>query len=361
MFHDKTILRVSISVSILLVLAFALTGFLSSVYRREKVELGEMHFTLGQQMEKKSDVEGAVEEYRKALLYSPDKSEYRLSFAAALIKAGRLDEAESHIDQMLQEDPTNGILNLMRGRIAVQRHELNKAIDYYERAVYEYWPPSGVEDRRQARWELIKLLDQAGRREQGIGELMTMYANAPSDTNLRLRIGFDLLKRSASSEGLQVFRDLMRTAPRNPLTHRGLGQALLTEGDFVSARHEFERALKMDPKDRASADALNQTNAIIDINPEMPSLTSAERYRRSQNLLRRVLAQVADCPDAAGSTNVSAARTLLEDKASRDPDAALRIQKAAVELWNMRTTLCGSSKSVNDPNLAIVMERITNE
>ena len=361
MFLDKTSFRVSVSVTALLVLAFSVTGFLTTVYRRERVALGERHYAAGREMERKADREGAVEEFRKAMLYSPDKAEYRLSFAAALIAAGHLDEAESHIDQMLQEDPTNGVLNLMRGRIATERNQRTKAIDYYERAVYEYWPPNRAEERRQARWELISLLDQTGRREQGVGELMTMYANAPADTNLRLRIGFDLLKRSATSEGMQVFRDLARTAPRNPQAHRGLGEAYLTSGDFVSARHEFERALRLDPKDRASADSLSQTNSIIEMDPEMPSLTSAERYRRSQNLLRRVLADLGPCSSAGANAQVEAAKDLLSGKGPREPDAELKMQNSAVALWNMRTTLCGSDKPMNDANVATVLERITNE
>lgn len=349
-----------ISVSLLLIAAFSATGFLTSIYRREKVALGERHYVDGQHLEKQSDMEGAVEEYRKALLYSPDRAEYRLSFASALVAAGHLDEAESHIDQMLQEDPTNGVFNLMRGRIATQRHQMAKAIDFYERAVYEYWPPSRAEDRRSARWELIRLLDQTGRREQGIGELMTMYANSPTDVDLRLRIGFDLLKRSATSEGLQVFRDLDRLAPKRPQVHFGLGQALQTTGDYVSARHEFERALRLDPKDKASMQELAKTNTIIDLNPDMPTLTSAERYRRSQNLLRRVLGQVGECPDAIDNQQVKAAKQALNNKAVRDPDAALQLQTTATQLWNARSSLCGS-KSMDDEILRIVLERITNE
>lgn len=361
MFLDKTNLRVSISIAILLVLAFTGTGFLSSVYRRQKAALGERHYQAGRQLDARADVEGAVEEFRKALLYSPDKQEYAYSFAAALVSSGRLDEAESHIDQLLQSDPTNGALNLMRGRIANRRHELTKAIDFYERAVYEYWPPSQAEERRKARWELISLLDQGGRREEVVAELMAMYANAPADYALRLRIGSDLLKRGAISEGTQLFRDATRAMPRNGEAHYGLGQALLASGDFVSARHEFERALRLDSKNRAVSEVLQQTNTVIDLSPEMPSLTYAERFRRSQNLLRRVLNDLSPCSGTEDETQVSAAQQMLQDPAIRkDPDGALRMQTAAAQLWGRRLKLCGS-KTVNDPTLAMALERIGNE
>lgn len=345
----------------LLVLAFLVTGFINAAYRREKTSLGESHYSKGLRMERASDAGGAVEEFRKALIYSPDKTEYRLSFAQALINEGRLDEAESHIDQLLQEDPTNGVLNLMRGRIAVKRGQTTQAIEFYERAVYEYWPPAQAYERREARWELIQLLSQTGRREELIAELMTMYANAPNDANLRMRIGFELLKHSATAEGAQVFRDITRLSPRNAEAHRGLGEALMTGGDFVPARHEFERALRLNAKDRASAESLTLDNSIIDLDPELPGLTSADRYRRSLNLLRRVLNDVAACGAAANDSRVADAKALLDAKSGRDPDIALQIERTAQQLWTAGGALCGNGKPMVDESVARVLERIPNE
>ncbi len=361
MFLNKTTFRVTTSVSVLLVLGFLVTGFINAAYRREKTSLGESHYSKGLRLERASDPNGAVEEFRKALIYSPDKTEYRLSFAEALINEGRLEEAESHIDQLLQEDPTNGILNLMRGRIASKRGHTTQAIDFYERAVYEYWPPAQAYERREARWELVQLLSQTGRREELIAELMTMYANAPNDASLRLRVGFELLKRSATSEGAQVFRDLTRLSPRNAEAHRGLGEALMTEGDFIPARREFERALRLNPKDRASAENLALDNSIIDLDPELPGLTSSDRYRRSVNLLRRVLTDVTACDAAAKNPRVAEARALLEAKSGRDPDIALQIERTAQQLWTAGSTLCGNEKPMVDEAVARVLERIPNE
>ena len=361
MFLNKTTFRVTTSVSVLLVVAFVVTGFVNAAYRREKTSLGESHYSKGLRLERATDANGAVEEFRKALIYSPDKSEYRLSFADALINEGRVDEAESHIDQLLQEDPTNGVLNLMRGRIAVKRGQINPAIDFYERAVYEYWPPARADERRQARWELIQLLSQTGRREEMIAELMTMYANAPNDANLRMRIGFELLKHSATSEGAQVFREITRASPRNGEAHRGLGEALMTGGDFIPARRELERAVRLNGKDRGSAEQLALTNSIIDLDPELPGLTSYDRYRRSLNLLRRVLADLAPCEGAGTDAKVVEAKKLLDAKAGHDPDLPLQIERTAQQLWAASGSLCGNAKPLTDDAVTKVLERIPNE
>jgi tetratricopeptide (TPR) repeat protein len=359
-FLTTTTLRLTASLCILLVLALAVTGFVNSAYRREKQALGERHYENGQQLEKKGDVPAAVEEYRKALLFSPDKAEYRISFVSALIHSGRLDEAESHLDQLLQEDPTNGVLNLMRARLAVQRNHVPRAIEYYQRAVYEYWPASRANERRQARWELIDLLQRTGRREEAVGEIMTLYANAPPDPNLRAKVGFQLLENSATSEAIQVFQELTRSSQHNAQAHRGLGQAYFASGEFISARHEYERALRYNPKDRTSSEALSFTNAVIDLDPELSGLPSAERFRRSQNLLRRVLADLQGCAVPEGKqAQLDAATKLLGSGSKGNPDLELSLQQTAKELWTNRSQMCGN-KPTEDEVLATVFERIFN-
>src|SRR5207245_1392094 len=103
----------------------------SSAYQRQKKSLGQRHYALGRGLEQKGDLPAAVEEFRRALIFSPDEPDYRISFASALIGSGRLEEAESHIEQLLQEDPTNGVLNRMRALLAQHRNNIPTAIDYY--------------------------------------------------------------------------------------------------------------------------------------------------------------------------------------------------------------------------------------
>ena len=150
----------------MLVLAFVVTGFASSAYRRERTTLGEAHFQEAQNLVNRGEVESALEEYRKALLFAPDRTEYRLALATTLINADQLNEARSHVEQLLQEDPTNGQLNLLLARIALKRHHLKDAVDDYQRAVYEYWPNSELPERRRARWELATLLNDTGDRNR---------------------------------------------------------------------------------------------------------------------------------------------------------------------------------------------------
>jgi len=348
-------------VSALLVGMFALTGFCTSFYKHQQSTLGKRHYAEGQRLESTGDIDAAVEEYRRALIFAPDDTDYRISFASALIGAGRFEEAGSHIDQLLEEDPTNGALNRMRAHLAERQNRTAAAIDYYQRAVYEYWPPNRLAERARARWELVNLLERTGRREEAVGELMTLYANTSVGPSGKLDIGFGLLRNNAVSEAAQIFREASRNEPKEPRAHQGLGQAYLASGEFVSARHEFERALKLDPKGKEAANSLSLTNAIIDMDPDLPALTIAERRRRSTNLLRRVVSLLRQCSGAIGvDDRLQTADNLLNGEKIKGADVPLEMQNLAKQLWKDQAGICPDGPP-SDAAVSRVMDRMSRE
>ncbi len=359
MLFGQNTLQATLTVSVTLILAFVATGFASSAYHRERAGLAAMHFGRGQALENRGELEPALEEYRKALLFSPEKTEYRLSLATALLEANRLDEAQSHLEQLAQEDPTNGQINLLLGRLAVQQHKLKQAVDYYQRGVYEYWPESEFPERRQARWELASLLSQTGDRSGFIAELMQLYANLPlQDTAQKLKVGFLLLANGASSEASRIFQNLVKQTPQSSEAHRGMGEVYFSTGEYVSARHEYQRALRLSPNDQESTKALSLTNDVIDMDAALPYITGFEQVRRSRNLLSRVVKDLETCNPGSGAAGqrLQNAKDLLL-KPSKGDDPAYMMQTAAAQVWADRTRLCGSSVP-QDRALQTVLSRI---
>lgn len=361
MFVGFTNLRAATYVFLVLIFAFGITGALSSSYKNERTKLGMMRYEQGQDFSARNDLPEAVDAYREALLYSPDNQQYRLSLATSLLAVGALDEAQAHLQQLLQADPTNGRINLALAHIAVKRKKVNEAIDYYQRAVYEYWPPSDVPERRKARWELIDLLRANNRRSEVVGELIQIYASAPPDPEERAKIGFLLLQYGANSEAQQVFRNLERTYPQLAYGHRGLGRVDFSSGDYVSARHEFQHALHIDPKDKESADLLSLTNTVIDLDPVLPGISDAETLRRSMNLLSRVVITLGNClllkaPSPEAQQQLDAARNLLANRHPTGEDLNLTLQRAAGQLWQNRASFCPASST--DRALDVAIQRI---
>lgn len=386
MLFGQNTFQATLTVCVTLVIAFVVTGFASSSYHQEQRSLGQQHYALGQSLQARGELESALEEYRKALIFAPNNTDYRLSLATALLDAGRLEEAQSHLEQLSQENPTSGRINLLLGRLAVQQHKLQQAVDYYQRGVYEYWPESELPMRRQARWELASLLNQTGDRSGFIAELMQLYTNLPVDATVeKLKIGYLLQSSGATSEAQRIFQDLAKLAPDSSEVHRGLGEVDFSSGQYVTARHEFQKALRLDPKNQASSQALALTNEVIDMDPAMPYITLVEQERRSRNLLSRVVKDLENCnPGATAPVATGPAmqppggpplgtaappdpyqQKLLDAKKllsgnQKDNDLGLSMQKTAAQLWADKTHIC-QLVTPTDHTLDTVFARIAHE
>jgi tetratricopeptide (TPR) repeat protein len=353
--------RSVILVGIVLLLALAITGVASSAYKRERQLLGGRHYARGLDMSKSGETENAVQEFRKALLFMPDYTEYRLSLATALLQDGRLDEAQAHLEQLADEDPADPRIYLSLARIAVRRHKIGTAIQDYQRAVYEYWPPEQIPIRRAARWELVNLLVANGRRNEAVGELIQLYASSPPDPQEREKIGFLLLQYGGTSEARRIFAELVRIYPQQAAARRGMAEVEFAAGDYIAARHDFQRALRLDPNDHDSVTQLALTNAVIEMDAGLPGISAVERRRRSENLLRRVLKDLLPCMGAADfAQQVNAAQTMLTKRIKKSDDVSLQLQQAAQELWKQRGKVC-STAIVQDPAMDLVLARNANE
>jgi tetratricopeptide (TPR) repeat protein len=208
-------------------------------------------------------------------------------------------------------------------------------------------------------------LERAGRRDDAIAELLQLYSSAPADPAERAKIGFRLADTGAVSEAGQIFRNLEENFPKSVVGHIGLGEVRFATGDYVAARHEFQHALRLSPNDRTIQSELSLTNAVIDLDPALPNISSAERLRRSQLLLTRVVNELGGCllqkvPTAVAQHQLDTARDLLASTHAREEDYNLTLQRAAVALWQNRGSFCPASVP---PNRAIdlAIGRISNE
>jgi tetratricopeptide (TPR) repeat protein len=359
----STNLRATIAVSIVLVAAFIFTGFLSSAYEHARISRGREYYQIGRELQAAGAVQEAAEQYRKALLFTPDEVDYRLSLAVALVELGQLDEAQSHLEELIEDEPTSGVVNLMLARVAERRGKVESAIQFYQRAVYGYWPQKKLAARHAARWDLVGLLEKQNRRNELVGELLQLEANAPDDPKEKSKIGFLLLQYGATSDATNLFRDLAKEHPRYVEAHHGLGQSYFDSGEYAAARREFQRAIHVDPSDRENVQLLSLTNAVINLDPSLPRLNSGERLARSRRLLERVVHDLNDCTAKNGGANDTQKQlfdSLQKLAASRSNDAdnlSLQLQDAAQQLWKDRYTFCAKNTPA-DNALATVLEKI---
>lgn len=361
--------RATTLVVLALLIALALTAAASSAYRRERAVLGERHYRTGLSLAASGLNDQATEEFRKALLFQPDNLDYRLSLATALIHANRLNEAQSHLEELADAEPSNPVISIDLAEIALKRKQLATAIREFQRGVYEYWPADQIPERRAARWQLVELLADSGRKTEAIGELMQLYASSPPGISDRARIGDLLLQYGALSEANRVFSDLVRAHPNSARAQRGLAEVEFDEGDYVQARHSYQHALHEDPKDVASQQGLALTNAVIDLDPAIPGIGSSERRRRSANLLERIVQDINTCAGVGTGSGQDVQRwqsaqvdtdRLLAGPHPPDEDVTYEMQQTAVQLWNQRRSFCGGNVPT-DPAVNTVVGRTLSE
>src|SRR5579862_830448 len=131
--------RQPVVLAVLAVLAviffLAVTG-LSRAYHAQRESLGNRWFSRGVADLNAQRFDGAVMEFRSALLYSRDNYSYQLNLAEALIGLKRTSEASTYLVNLWDRQPEDGLVNLSLARIAVQRGQTEQALRYYHNAIY---------------------------------------------------------------------------------------------------------------------------------------------------------------------------------------------------------------------------------
>jgi tetratricopeptide (TPR) repeat protein len=176
-----------------LVFFLAVTG-LSRVYHTQREALGNRWFNRGVADLNAKRFDGAVMEFRSALLYSRDNYSYQLNLAEALIGLKRTAEASTYLVNLWDRQPEDGLVNLSLARIAVQRGQTEQALRYYHNAIYAAWPRDQEVKRRDARLELIEFMLATNAKAQAQSELIALEENMGEDPSVQQRVG-DLFLR----------------------------------------------------------------------------------------------------------------------------------------------------------------------
>jgi predicted Zn-dependent protease len=328
---------------------FALTTGVARAYKRQRTSLAESYASRARDLEAQGRYDDAIEQYRRALEFDPSDPGYRLALARDLFQTRRFTEAEAHLAELHEEDPTDAIVNLTLARVYAKQNDVRDAVAWYHRAVYGLWSSNAAQNRVQARLELIDFLARRGDRKQVIGELMELYAEAPEDVRLRLRIGRMLLQYEAAPNAEEVFQDVVTANPRFQDGWVALADAQIAQGKYVEARSSLRHAWHLDPHDQNLWKRIETVNDIIALDPALPTLTSAERLNRSTELLSRSLEALQSC--AAGKTlsdqqqkDISAANDILHPKRKQPREGLIpRTIALAVQLGHERADVCGGA------------------
>jgi predicted Zn-dependent protease len=348
---------------LLLVMVFVITSFAVQAYRTKEQALGQQWYAAGERELAAGHAEAALEDFRSALVYSPDESRVELQLARALAAAGHRSEAQVYLISLQESEPGNGMVNLELARLAADSGSVAEAIHSYQNSIYGQWDGNAGRHRRQARVELAEFLLRVGKKPEAQAELMALTADLPSDPALAIQAGTLLLKTGEYENASLLFRQALRLHPNDTQALQGLGEASYESGNYREARRYLATAKRHGELSSHLQSLLGTANLVLAIDPLAPRLSAQERVRRSLGAFTQSMNRLHACAESRGSLaangqqspdleDVNERASALEPKVrqrnlARDPDLLLQVTDMAFEIEKVTERVCGEPQGAD--------------
>lgn len=344
---------------------FLLVAELTQIYQNQRQSIGTRWFDRGVAELKAEHYEAAVGDFRAALLYSRDNYTYQLNLAEALLGMNHTAEASAYLLNLWDRQPEDGLVNLALARIAAQRGQTQQAVRYYHDAVYAAWPRDQEPQRRQARLELIDLLLRNGAKDQAQAELIAMAANTEGNPAIQQLLGELFIRADDYEHALTIFRQLVKSNPRDSKALAGAGQAAYELGQYPLAEHYLQEAVKRNPNDSQSAERLKITQTVLRMDPFRSQVTPSERDRLVVQAFTIAGQRLEKCAVPSGDAGAGGnSKSALSDQWSalkpqiteralqRNPDLSEQAMDLVFKIEQQSSQSCGAPTG---PDLALLL------
>lgn len=198
------------------------------------------HYYLGKAHELKGDLESAAGSYLSAIALAPGDPDSSARLAGIRIRQGRIPEARSLIDQVLEREPTNLLARISFASILVHDEKHEAAAELYrqleEEAPYDF----SLGERR------AEALTAAGEFEQAIRLYRSLVRIARARADLQAALGEAYLANGNRDHAISAYRKAAEVDPNHPLYPRRLGEIFLELERPTDATEAFERSLQLD-------------------------------------------------------------------------------------------------------------------
>lgn len=349
---------VALVVTALVVLSAA-TVVLRSAHEHARQNRVRVHLERGHQLVAQNAPAAGIDEFRAALALERDHVEASRALAFTLLSLGQVEEGESHLRELLRENPTDGPLNRGLARIHALRRQEGAARTAYQRAIYGDWPGDAVAERNSTRFEFIDYLTRIGARDEVLPELLRLRAELPSGRTAAARRAADLLvERGAGDLAIETLRTAALTAPRDVELLAHLADLQSNAGLVRDARSTLRSAVAIEPRRSDLSERLHIVDRVLALDPTLPRLGLVTRTRRARLLLRQVVEGTRACEsDPAVKALRDVARQRTRSSVRADAEAADADLALAARLWAAAPACHASSPDARA--IGQVLQRIT--
>ncbi len=328
---SKSTLRTE-AVLITVLSAIAVAGlvavfFLVARFRSWQFSLAARTYQHGTNEIRFGNASQAIEYFRSALAFDPDNFDYQFSLAEALERAGRYDEAEAYLRNLWDREPQSGSVNVQLARLAAHRDQTTDVLRYYHNAIYGIWKGDPIQNRWQARLELVNYLIAKNDVTQAQAELIAMEAGLGTDPQIRMEVADLFAKIQDYQHAFDEYRQVRQLDRKNVQAAAQAGIAAFKLGHFRTAQHFLEGALYGGDRDPIVRNMLETTWVIFSASPFRRGLSQEERVTRVRSAFQTASHRLEACMTAHGesSSNASAgtpaaAPSALQDLASQEDE-----------------------------------------
>ena len=269
--------------------------------------------------------ERAIEQFEQALLTWPTNLSLRMSYALALVRAGKVNQGIGELQRILQIEPNN-TLALARWQIALcsGAGSLSSSGGLAQSAI-RMMPGDGTP--RVAALEILGRVVRTLRADamHNYDEVLREYQSAieisPTNGDLRYSLAVIFHAANRSQDAVANYQAAATTPGLDVLAHVGSAMALLSSGDTSSASaavrvlEEANAAIRRTPVPSGIWAARPRLDGEDAISPDMEiAQMLARAYSRTTNAPMNALAGYPTAPNVSGSpSHIRPANTLSDE------------------------------------------------
>ncbi|MGA8027991.1 MAG: tetratricopeptide repeat protein [Bryobacteraceae bacterium] len=361
--------RLALTLTIALVIAGLATfdKFLASAQEAAVEQLARRSYLDGLVERRAGKTNEAVEAFRKAHALERGNTEYELELTDALIAAGKRDQADLLMRELLDEEPNDGRANLLAAHLMIAEERIAEAESYYHRAIYGEWPSDAIAHQIAVRMELADFLAGKGKQQELLAELLPLQEQTRNTPALERPIAQLFLAAGSPSRAVDEYWALIKQNPKDAAAHVGLGEAELQRGEYRAAHEAFADAATQKPDDDSIRHKLQLSSTLMALDPTPRKLTSMEKYQRSLRILDRTRSDLEECIASHPALDSEATEELLISAnnvltgtipASVTNETAENVLGLAEKAWQTRLKACGASISPNEEPLRLIFQRL---
>jgi tetratricopeptide (TPR) repeat protein len=196
---------------------------------------------LGYALAGKKRNEEALGYYLRALRIRPEHVEVHNNLGNALSELGRIDEAIVHYRFVLGKDRHHANANNNLGIALAMKGNFDEAIEHFHEAIRTQ--PAYA----SAHSNLGNALAVQHKIEEAIGEYTEALRLKPDDSQAHNNLGNALTEKGRLDEAVHHYEESIRLAPANADTHFNLAMAYLRQGRRDVALPQLQEAVQLNP------------------------------------------------------------------------------------------------------------------